>query len=147
MEFKLKASSDLEIKNEIIQSLNSLNQNELMSLKNYLQNRNVIHIIEEKSNQKSFKLKRKSQQKKKIETLKNKKRKKKKNVKAKTHIIKKKINKNKKIKKCLVKNVKTISIKKKKKIKKKQKKNNQMIQLGLLKKKNIKNDIPIILLN
>ena len=31
MEFKLKASSDLEIKNEIIQSLNSLNQNELMS--------------------------------------------------------------------------------------------------------------------
>ena len=100
MEFKLKASSDLEIKNEIIQSLNSLNQNELMSLKNYLQNRNVIHIIEEKSNQKS-----------------------------------------------LIKIIKNISIKKNKKINKKKKKNNQIIKLGLLKRKNIKNDIPIILLN
>ena len=150
MEFKLKATSDLEIKNDIIQSLNSLNESELINLNNFLQNRDVIHIIEDDAKGKSFKLKRKSNQIKKIKNLKTIKRKNHKKVNGK-NIIKKKNQKNKKTKKSLVKDVKIISIKKKAKLTKKEKSNkrSQRIQLDMKSKNNkvLKNDIPIILLN
>ena len=151
MEFKLKASSVIEIKNDIIQSLNSLNENELISLNNFLQNRNVIHIKEDDSNGNSVKLKRKSNQIEKIKTLNNRKRKYHKKVNVTKNIVKKKNEKNKKNKRRLDKDVKTISIKKKAKITKKviPIKRSQKIQLGMKKNniKDLKKDIPIILLN